>query len=197
MLYSNATKDSDNVEVEGVMDKGIVASIVMSLIIGVLVGYVPMQLENGNLRKQIQVLQKFFDIPQNVTKIAKKMHIVIVESETENRTVYLDPNQSYCQVIVFRGGSNPFSGDLAYPNASIVFFFLEDIEDPDKADNYSDLIIRMNPIIGKGDGKLKMVVVFFAEGGYEKFVYYNNELLHHYNDEDPTSNYGIRILDIP
>lgn len=135
-------------------------------------------------------------IPENVSKIAEDMRVVIIESETENRIAYLDPNQVYCKVVVFHGGDNPNPWDLAYPNAPIVFFFLEDIEDPDKADNYSDFIVRMNPIIDEEDGKMKMVVVFFAEGGYEKLVYYQNQLLHHYRDEDPTSNYGIKLVEM-
>lgn len=195
------------------MGKTNVAVIIVALLIGAVLGYLPMQFENIKLQDEIQalrnqinslnasyleVLQKhieLFNAPQNVTKLADRMRVVIVESETRNRTVYLDPNQWYCKVIVFHGGNNPFQWDLAYPNASIVYFFLEDIEDPGKADNYSDLIVRMNPIIDK-DGKLKMVVVFFAEGGYGKLIYYSDLLLHQYKDDDPTSNYGIALLDI-
>ena len=158
------------------------------------------QSQVSSLQSEISELDERIDelieVPTNVTKIAEKMHVVIKESETENRTVYLDPNQSYCKVRVFHGGENPVPRDLAYPNASIVFFFLEDIEDPEKADNYSDLVIRMNPIIDEEDGKLKMVIVFFAEGGYDKLVYDQNQLLYHYRDVDPASNYGIRLVEI-
>jgi hypothetical protein len=52
----------------------------------------------------------------------------------------------------------------------------------------------MNPIIDSGTRK--MVVVFYAEGGYDKFVYFGNQLLHHYNDTEPESNYGISLIDI-
>jgi hypothetical protein len=71
---------------------------------------------------------------------------------------------------------------------------IEDIEDSTKADNYGDLIIRMNPIVE--NGTRKMVLVFYAEGGYDKFVYYKDQLLHHYTDNDSTSNYGIATIRI-
>jgi len=41
-----------------------------------------------------------------------------------------------------------------------------------------------------------MVVVFFAEGSYDKRVYYKDELIYHYMDSDPTSNYGIKEIPI-
>ena len=186
------------------MEKKPIALAFITLFAGIGVGYglghVTRQSQISSLQSEISELElrynELFDVPTNVTKIAEKMYVVIKESETENRTVYLDPNQSYCKVIVFDGGKNPVHKDLAYPNASIIFFFLEDIEDLEKADNYSDLVIRMNPIIDEEDEKLKMVVVFFAEGGYEKLVYYQDQVLHHYRDEDPASNYGIKLIEM-
>lgn len=135
-------------------------------------------------------------IPENVLEIAGEMRVEIWEGDNKTREVFLDSEQAYCKHIVFYGGADPFPWDLAYPNSPIVFFFLEDIEDPRRADNYGDLIVRMNPIIDKDDGKLKMVVVFFAEGGYDKLVYYKDELIYHYMDSDPTSNYGITLIPI-
>lgn len=186
------------------MEKKLITLVFITSFAGIGVGYglghIARQSQISSLQSEISgwesTYNELFDIPTNVTKIAEKMYVVIVESDTRNRTVYLDKNQSYCKVIVFPGGENPIPKDLAYPNASIVFFFLEDIEDPEKTDNYSDLIIRMNPIINEEDAKLKMCVVFFAEGGYEKLVYYQNQVLHHYRDEDPTSNYGIKHIEI-
>jgi hypothetical protein len=52
----------------------------------------------------------------------------------------------------------------------------------------------MNPIIE--NGTRKMVVVFYAEGGYDKLVYFKGDLIYHYNDSDPSSNYGIVLLKI-
>lgn len=152
------------------------------------------------LRNQITVIiiTTDLDLRPFVTNITKRMKILVVESEVKNRTLYLDPNQWYCKVKIFYGGDNTLPQDL-YRNDSqiepIVFFFLEDIEDPRRADNYSDLIVRMNHIIDPTDNRLKMVIVFFCEGGYDKLVYGDDILLHHYNDNDPTSNYGIRMFD--
>jgi len=190
------------------MERRVATFVLAAFLAGLVVGYFPVALEIRSLRgdvqfvqgqvevlqKEIVKLEKHFITPENASKIAEKMRVVVVE-EGKNRTLVLNPTEWYCKVIVFCGGSDPIPWDLAYPNASITFFFLEDIEGPERADNYSDLIIRMNPIIDR-DGKLKMVVVFFAEGAYEKLVYYNEELLHHYQDDDPTSNYGIRLLPI-
>lgn len=133
-------------------------------------------------------------LPEEVLSISGDIVVIVRESNVYNRTLYLDVSQWYCRFSVLHGGSNPYPWDLAEANAPIVFFFLEDIEDPNKADNYSDLVIRMNPIVE--NGTRKMVLVFFAEGGYEKFVYHKGQLLHHYNDSDATSNYGIRIIEI-
>jgi len=135
------------------------------------------------------------DIPENVLEIAGEMRVEIWEGDNKTREVFLDPEQYYCKHIVFYGGTDPFPWDLAYANGPIVFFFLEDIEDPRRADNFGDLVVRMN-LIRDEDEKLWMVVVFFAEGGYDKLVYYKGELKYHYMDSDPTSNYGIITLPI-
>lgn len=132
-------------------------------------------------------------IPEEIAKISKQMRVLVIEPSGKNRTLFLNLNEWYCKVTVFYGGSNPYPHDLAYPNAPIAFFFLEDIEYPEKADNWSDLVIRMNPIVE--EGKLKMCVVFFAEGASQKLVYYKNQLIHHYRDDEPTSNYGIVLLE--
>jgi len=132
-------------------------------------------------------------IPEEIAKISRQMRVVVTEPSGKNRTLFLNSDEWYCKVTIFYGGGNPYPHDLAYPNAPIVFFFLEDIEDSEKADNWSDLIIRMNPVVE--DGKSKMCVVFFAEGASEKLVYYKNRLIYHYRDEDPTSNYGIVLLE--
>ena len=133
-------------------------------------------------------------LPKEMTEIAENIEVVVQESDSKNRTLFLDTSQWYCKSFVCRGGSDPYPWDLAYPNAQIVFFFLEDVKFPKLADNYSDLIVRMNLI--EDDGKRKMVLVFFAEGGYDKFVYYKSDLLHHYRDEDETSNYGIKLIEV-
>jgi hypothetical protein len=151
------------------------------------------------LQRQLTALQDRYGakaIPPNVTAIAEAIRVIVQESGGTNRTLYLDPAHPYCEAAVFQGGAHPFPQDLAYPNASIVFYFLEDLADPEKADNYSDLIVRMNPIIDPASGEPQMGLVFFAEGGYAKWVYHHTELLHHYDDDDPTSNYGIRTLAI-
>jgi hypothetical protein len=167
------------------MGKRSIAILIVILFLGIGIGYVISRLIELSLKPQL---------PEEVAEIVKDIRVILRESDVKNRTLYLDASQWYCKINILHGGDNPFPWDLAEANAPIVFFFLEDIEEPEKADNYSDLIIRMNPIIGKENGKRKMVVVFFAEGGYEKFVYYKTELLHHYDDEDPTSNYGIKLL---
>lgn len=157
-----------------------------------------------DLRNQFTILNRKIDelisppipIPLYVSLITERMKVLVIESETRNRTLLFNSNQSYCKVKMFYGGDNPLPWDLAYPNDPIVFFFFEDIEDPAKTDNYSDLIVRMNRIKDKtDDDKLKCVIVFFAEGGYNKTIYGDDELLHHYKDDDPTSNYGIRMFD--
>lgn len=164
------------------------------LVFGIGIGYL--------IRNQIEILSDP-QLPEEVAKIAKDIRIVVRESDMKNRTLYLDVNQWYCKFKIFYGGSNPYPSDLAKGKAPIVFFFLEDIEDPQKADNYSDLIVRINPIIDKEDGKLKMVLVFFAEGGYDKLVYLDNKLLYFYNSTAPTpptnykQNYGITTVEIP
>jgi len=159
--------------------------VVMSLVIGVGIGY--------GIRYYTELPSKY-QLPEEIANISQEIVVVVRESPAKNRTLHLDLNQRYCKIAIHYGGNNPRSNDLAYPNDPIVFFFLEDLEDPEKADNYSDLIIRMNRVTE--DGKLMMCIVFFAEGAYEKLVYYKNQLLHHYNDTDPTSNYGIVLLEI-
>ena len=141
-------------------------------------------------------LWTLFTIPENVIEIAGEMRVEIWEGDNKTREVFLDTAQYYCKHIVFYGGEDPFPWDLASPQDPIVFFFLEDIEDPRRADNHGDLVVRMNLIIDKEDGELKMVVVFFAEGGYDKRVYFRDELIYQYMDSDPTSNYGIKELPI-
>jgi len=154
-----------------------------------------------DLRNQFTISNRKIDgltplsIPPHVSLVTKRMKVLVIESETRNRTLLFNSNQSYCKVKIFYGGNNPLPWDLAYPNDLIVFFFFEDVEDSEKADNYSDLIVRMNRIIDKTDDKLKMVIVFFAEGGYDKKVYGDDILLHHYMDNDNTTNYGIRMFD--
>jgi hypothetical protein len=51
----------------------------------------------------------------------------------------------------------------------------------------------MNAIIE--NGIRKMVIVFHAEGGYDKSVYFKDELIYHYTDSDSSPNYGIVLLD--
>jgi hypothetical protein len=141
---------------------------------------------------RLNITQTSTSIPQEIKKISKNIHIIVTEPSGESRTLLLDPNQWYCKITIFHGGSNPYNYDLAYPNAPIVFFFLEDIPDQEKADNWSDLIIRMNPVIVNGT-KI-MCVVFFAEGAYSKQVYYQNRLMHNYTNNNELSNYGIAYL---
>ena len=71
--------------------------------------------------------------------------------------------------------------------------FLRALTDPTKAHDYGDIIIGMNAIIE--NGTRKMVVVFYAESGYDKLVYFKDKLISHYTDSDPSSNYGIVLLD--
>jgi hypothetical protein len=132
-------------------------------------------------------------IPEEIANISRQMLISVIEPSGKNRTLFLNPYEWYCKVIVFYGGTKPYPQDLAYPEAPIAFFFLEDIEDSEKADNWSDLIIRMNQIVE--GGKSKMCVVFFGEGASQKLVYYKGQLIYHYRDDDPTSNYGIVLLE--
>ena len=162
----------------------ILGFILLSLFLGIAIGYF---LHTSNQTSEIK-------LPEEVTRISKDIRVTVMESNSENRTQYLNLSYWYCRATVLQGGSNPEQRDLADPNASIVFFFLEDIADSTKADNYGDLIIRMNPIVE--NGTRRMVLVFYAEGAYDKFVYYKDQLLHHYNDSDPTSNYGISVIDI-
>jgi hypothetical protein len=51
----------------------------------------------------------------------------------------------------------------------------------------------MNSIIE--NGTRKTVAVSYAEGGYDKLVYFKGELIYHCTDSDPSSNYGIVLLD--
>lgn len=132
-------------------------------------------------------------LPEETANIASRIRVVVRDG-SENRTLYLDTNQSYCKMLVLEGGNNPDSQDLAEPGAKIVYFFLEDIKDSAKADNYGDLIIRMNPIIK--NGTRMMAVVFYAEGAYTKLVHYNDTLKHTYRDDLPESNYGIAEIEI-
>lgn len=173
--------------------------LLLGLVLGISVGYVAARWEVDYWMSEYYALKvaydSLFEIPENVTKIAENINIVIIESETENRTLYLDPDRTYCSHIVLYGGQDPYPWDLYPPYGPIVFYFLEDIKDTDKADNYSDLIVRMNQIIDR-DGKMKMVVVFFAEGAYEKVIYYRGMKVHHYNDMDPTTNYNITLVDM-
>ena len=172
------------------LSKRLVSFLIVGLMLGATIGFL------GAFVFYEWQLARLFTIPDNVTKIAREMRVEIWEGDNETRELFLDPDQYYCRHIVFYGGADPFPWDLAYPYSPIVFFFLEDIEDPRRADNYGDLVVRMNLIIDEEDGKLKMVVVFFAEGGYDKLVYYKGELIYHYMDSDPTSNYGIKEIPI-
>ena len=105
-------------------------------------------------------------------KIYSDIRIVVVESPTKSRILYLDTSQWYCKSAVFTGGDATLPKDLWPPKSKILFFFIEDIENETMADNYGDMIIRMNPIIDPITGKYVMVVAFFTEGGYGKLVYY-------------------------
>ena len=134
-------------------------------------------------------------LPEEVADIAKNMTVTVRESDIVNRNLSLDTSNWYCKATIVTGGSSPEKWDLADPNGKIVFYLLEDVADSTKADNYGDLIIRMNPIIE--NGTRKMVVVFYAEGGYDKIVSYGNRTLFHYSDIDPESNYGISLINIP
>jgi len=135
------------------------------------------------------------EFSKEIDYIRKNITVVLPQ---QNRTLYLDINLWYCKYIIFYGGSNTHPQDLYPPGAQIAFFFLEDLNEP-LADNYSDTIIRMNPVMD--DGTLKMCCVFFCEGGYNKLIYYNDQLLHEYiwDDTNKTSyctNYGIRLIDL-
>lgn len=132
-------------------------------------------------------------VPEETANIASQIRVV-VEDSSENRTLHLDTSQAYCKMLILEGGSSPYPQDLAEPRARIVYFFLEDINDSAKADNYGDLIIRMNPIIR--NGTRIMVVVFYAEGTYTKLVYFNDALEYTYRDDLPESNYGIAEIEI-
>jgi len=154
------------------------------------------------------IISAYFAMPVEVPElnpyswISNDIKIVVVESETINRTLYLDTSQWYCKSTVFTGGDAPWNWDLAHPYDKIVFFFLEDIENKSLADNWGDLIIRMNPIKDKVTGQNQMVIVFYAEGGYGKLVYYRNDLIlynYTYVPEHPelTKSYGISVVDYP
>ena len=136
------------------------------------------------------------------SKIYSDIRIVIVESDTKNRTLYLNTSQWYCKADVFTGGDDARPWDLYPPKSKILFFFIEDIENKSWADNLGDLIIRMNPIIDPITGKYVMVVAFYAEGGYGKLVYYRDELEPRYNytyipnHPELTNSYGITTIDI-
>ena len=125
--------------------------------------------------------------------LERNLYVTIVESHG-NRVLCFDDERWYCKKHVFKGGNNPDPYDLAYPQADIVFLFFEDIEEESMADNFSDLIVRINPVII--DEELYVVVVFFAEGAYEKQVHYKNDLLYRYTDDNPESNYGIKLIRI-
>lgn len=136
---------------------------------------------------------------KEIEYIRKDIYIV-VNKYGVNETLYLDINQWYCKYAVFYGGSNPFPWDLAYPRAQIAFFFLEDLNQT-LADNYSDTIIRMNPVNGTIDDPscgMKMCCVFFCEGSCEKFIYYKDMLLFHYvwTGPETTKYYDIKLIDL-
>jgi hypothetical protein len=134
------------------------------------------------------------------SKMSNDFKIIVVESETKNRTLYLDTSKWYCKMDMFEGGDATMPQDLYPPKAKIVFFFFEDIENSSLGDNWGDLIIRMNPIIDPISSKHVMVVVFYAEGGYQKLVYYRDELRYNYtyipNRPDLTNSYGITTIDM-
>lgn len=86
----------------------------------------------------------------------------------------------------FKGSENSKPQDLADPYV-ILFFFYDDLREPDNL----DLIITINPVDHPATSGVDYVVVFLAEGAHEKKVCYGDRLIHHYRDDDPTSNYGI------
>jgi len=142
--------------------------------------------------KELESSEKSSDtntsIPPIIRQFSDKILIVVDTGFGWNYTVKLDPIKEWrVKLIVFRGGSNPHPYNLAYPYAPIAFFFIEDMGEED-ADNYSDLIIRMNPIIV--DDKPMMCIVFFSEGSFIKYVYYDGKLIY----QSPYSNYGIIYL---
>ena len=129
-----------------------------------------------------------------IETIAKNIDVIVLDAEN-TRTLKLDDSKFYCESHTAYGGSNPEPHDLAYPNAPIKFYMLEDIIDPEKLDNYGDTIIRMNPV--ENDGRGQMVIAMFFEGGYEKQVLYKGQLIHHYTyPNDGSLTYGIRLVDI-
>mgnify|MGYP001597828628 CR=1 FL=1 len=69
-------------------------------------------------------------------------------------------------------------------------------EDMKIADNYRDLIIDSNPV--ERNGKTEFCSVFWAEGSYEKWVCFDDKLIHHYESDKPASYYGIfETQDLP
>ena len=126
-------------------------------------------------------------------QLSEELEIFVIDGE-DRREIFADTRKWYCKSVQFVGGSNPEPCDLAIPRGPIHYYFFEDIQNKTMADNYSDLIIRMNHVIVEEE--LCVVVIFFGEGGYGKEVYFNDTLLYTYDDMDPESNYGIRLIKI-
>ena len=198
--------------VGGLNDKAVAASLVALLIIvaSVEAAYI------AELQRRVAMLTKKHDellqslrlateelrwletgvnqsIPPIIRQISDRI-TVVVDTWSENFTVKLDPSKEWrVKLVVLRGGSNPHPECLAYPHAPIAFFLIEDMGEPD-ADNYRDLIIAMNPAIV--DGEPIMYVVFFSEGAYIKYVYYDDKLIYKSYDNHKYVYYGIAILPI-
>jgi hypothetical protein len=173
-------KQKSNVLIVGFVTSAIINVVMLFIIITTLFIFPPI--------KQ----QAFSD---EIEFIRKDIRVIVKYNEYENKTLYLNTSQWYCKCAIFYGGNNTFPQDLYPPGAQIAFFFLEDLNET-LADNYSDTIIRMNPIKDE-NGTMKMVVVAFFEGGYEKIVYYKERELFHYIDIGyDTRHYEIVELDL-
>lgn len=133
-------------------------------------------------------------ISPSIADVAKDIRVVVNDG-IKNRTLYLNATPWYCELFLCNGGSSPHPRD-GLPYGQIAFFLLEDVEDPDLADNYRDMIICRSVICE--NETFKMVVAMFAEGGYEKVVWYKDQELFRYVWLGPvkTRHYGIRLINL-
>jgi hypothetical protein len=121
---------------------------------------------------QFQSQSNQLHISQDALYISHNMKVLVCENSTYNRTLYLNASEWYCKVFATIAGDSPYSWDCYPPKAQIVDFVLEDVGNKSLADNYRDIIISMNPVLV--NETMKMVIAMYYEGGYAKYVYYND-----------------------
>jgi len=128
-------------------------------------------------------------LPKEITNVTRDIRIEVVP---RNVTLLLGPFQWYCKVAVFEGGPTTLSWDLYQPSDPIVFFFIEDLE-LEHADNFSDVVIRLNRT---QDGRyteyrgVAVTCAIWTQGAFEKKIYWKDRLIHHH----PKQKYSCTIL---